>query len=76
MNYRAPVESERELDLAVAQLRVAVGLVEVEKQRRVISRLEHDGHETATAEALLTVLLSAQALREQLCETIKQEMAA
>ena len=62
------------LELALAQLHVAESLVEVEKQRLVISQLERDGHDTATAEALLTVLLSAQALREQLRETIKQKM--
>ena len=47
------------LELALAQLHVAASLVEVEKQRLVISQLEHDGHDTATAEALQTVLLSA-----------------
>jgi len=76
MRHRDMAESELALDLAVAQLRVATGLVEVEKQHRIISKLERDGHDTETAEALLTVLLSAQALREQLRETIKQEIAA
>ena len=72
MRHRDIAESA--LELAVAQLRVAESLVEVERQRLVISQLARDGHDTATAEALLTVLLSAQALREQLRETIKQEM--
>jgi hypothetical protein len=76
MRHRDMAESELALDLAVAQLRVATGLVEVEKQHRIISKLERDGHNTETAEALLAVLVSAQALREQLRETIKQEIAA
>jgi hypothetical protein len=72
MRHRNIAESA--LELAVAQLRLAENFVEVEKQRMVISQLARDGQDTATAEALLTVLLSAQALREQLRETIKQEM--
>ena len=65
---------EQAFELALAQLHVAAGMVEVEKQRRVINRLERDGHDTAMAEAFLTILLNTQVLREQRRDTVKHEV--
>ena len=61
-------------DLERAQHHVAEGLEHIARQRRLISELERDGHDTRLARELLTSLEETQALYESTLARVTYEL--
>ena len=66
-----PEEWRVHMDLA--EMRVAEGLAQIEKQRRLIQKLEDNGGDATRAHALLVTLLESQASYERHRDRLRQE---
>ena len=60
--------------LAEAEAQAAKGLEHIAHQRTIIADLDRDGHDSRTANELLTALLRSQALHEQHRDRLKREL--
>ena len=61
-------------ELERAQRHVAEGREHIARQRRIISELERDGHDTGLARELLTSLEETQALHESTLARVAYEL--
>jgi hypothetical protein len=63
-----------EQHLAKAEQHLADGQAQIDKQQTIIKELEHRGHDSTVAKALLTTMLNVQELHEQHREQVWREL--